>query len=342
MNKNIVEFGDDSIEATTFLWNLIDVCNYKCSYCNAPHGRNYSDFKEFSKIKRDCWKNVLKRLSVNAVGQYEMQIFGGEPSLHPDFNSILTQLTRDKKCNSIEIFTNLSKSVNFYGEACNDERITYIPAYHTEHYSDLFLKKIVMLNSDRYNFKIEPVINLSPHKKDWPVIMNLIDVCKENQIRFRLNFLHSEPKVNYVSKYTDEFWKYFDTVLRDEWSSLTRVPGTGQVTESVHISKDPCETRDLLSRGIPIDVVYEDGTSDKIDENKIISDKLNKFKGWSCRAKMYYIDLDGSIRNYCTGTPLPVFITKQELSCYKTCPFESCDRRAFVYNNKLRYHRKKC
>jgi organic radical activating enzyme len=341
MTKKIVEFGDDTINLTTFLWNLIDVCNYKCSYCNAPHGRNYSDFKEYSKIKRDCWKNVVKRLSVNAVGRYEMQIFGGEPSLHPDYETILKSIAGDTKCESIEIFTNLSRSVDFYGSACNDSKITYIPAYHTEHYTDSFIKKIVILSSSKYDFNIEPVINLSPHKKDWPVIMHIIDTCKNNNIRFRLNFLHSEPKVNYVSNYTDEFWEQFDSILRDEWSSLTRVPGSGQVSKPVTINKDPAKTRDLFSKGTPIDVVYDDGTSDEIDENVVIADKLNKFEGWSCRAMMYYIDLDGSIRNYCTGKELPVYITSKELTCYKTCPHGSCDRRAFVYNNKLRYHRKK-
>lgn len=146
--------------------------------------------------------------------------------------------------------------------------------------------------------------------------------------------------MNYVSNYTDDFWEFFDSTLQDEWSSLTRIPGTGQVSKPVTMSKDPCEVRDLISKGTPIDVVYDNGTTGKIDENVVISEKLNKFKGWSCRAMMYYIDLDGSIRNYCTGEELPVYITNKELTCYKTCPHESCDRRAFVYNNKLRYHRK--
>ena len=64
---DIVAAGNPDYELLTFSWNLIDVCQYECSYCSAIHFNQHTFFK--SPESRNAWKNVIKKLSLKSINK---------------------------------------------------------------------------------------------------------------------------------------------------------------------------------------------------------------------------------------------------------------------------------
>lgn len=73
--------------------NITTQCNYDCWYCKS----HSSDFKH---IEMPVLEGVLKRIPVDA----QIQVLGGEPTLHPEFEAIVALL----KGRDFYIQTNLS------------------------------------------------------------------------------------------------------------------------------------------------------------------------------------------------------------------------------------------
>jgi MoaA/NifB/PqqE/SkfB family radical SAM enzyme len=354
MNKQIKQLGID-VDRSTFLWNLIDICNYKCSYCNAPHGTNYNDFKKFNYNKRSVWKQVVNRLSVRSIGMFNLEILGGEPTLHPELHNICTKLCVGDNCKRMDIYTNLSKSVDYFKEYQHLNVVRFIAAYHPQYYNDKFIEKIKQLNMNRPGFII-PSINMSPDPIHWDQMERLINTCIDENIDFRINFLHSiqsgmegdipdvdtkkNPGFKNTITYTDQFWYRFEDMVNNNWKSLTNTNYT-KPSKSMreYVSEDMVNVRNMFIPGYELPITYVDGDKSTITEGNLVEKNLNRFKGYNCKTRLYYIDLDGQIVNYCTGESLPIYINEQELSKCRICPRDVCDRRAFIYEDKTKYYR---
>ena len=340
--NDISEFGDKNINHATFKWNLTNVCNYECSYCNAipVHGYHEKNFNNVDSEKKNSWSGVLKRLSLKNIGLYDIQILGGEPSIHPKFVHIIETLTNVKNCIEIEVYTNLSRSEKFYKDLSHDKLIL-VAAYHSEYYNEKFLVKIKNLHSS--GVRIEPVINLSPHQEHWNEIIYLIDEFKAAGVKFRLNILHEvEEPVNYKPVYTEEFWDLFQPILLREWRSLAKITNGPIETQNTPEKSKTVgqQLRDLHIAGRNVTLKMKNGDEKIVDERYVTENDIMKFKNWKCQSMIYYINQEGVIFNECTKEILPVFFTDKHLKKYKTCPQSRCDRMSFIYYNKLHYHKK--
>lgn len=127
-------------------WDIIEACNYKCDYCIKDvyyKKKRYIPYKDAINWINVTLKNVEKPVIV--------QLFGGEPTLHPNFWEI---------CNSLQVpfglYTNLSQSIDFYDKLCEIQNFIYmICSLHysqetdvTNFYSKIerLLQKNIMLN----------------------------------------------------------------------------------------------------------------------------------------------------------------------------------------------------
>lgn len=120
--------------------SLSRACNYSCSYCNQRQELDRPMF-DMSEAKRKVVSNDRRSgkewiEGLNAFpfrDEYDRLIFsGGEPSLHPDFFDIVSQV-KGFRCKMI--VTNLTFDVDRLIDACRAERTKVLvqPSFHFEY-----------------------------------------------------------------------------------------------------------------------------------------------------------------------------------------------------------------
>lgn len=82
-------------------WEINTLCNYACEYCDL-YGKEISTNQD----------KVVEFINyVGTLKNVKLTLFGGEPVLHPEILSVLKKLNV-----RVELYTNLSKSLDFYNE----------------------------------------------------------------------------------------------------------------------------------------------------------------------------------------------------------------------------------
>lgn len=124
-----------------FTYEITSNCNYKCDYCCAYKDEQYSDLNTINNIIY-----FFKQLNDLGTTDYiEIQLFGGECTLHPNFIYIIEELSKLNKIKFI-LFTNLSSDLNIYKQFCeiaNNKIHNISVSYHYNHCSTKeFINKI--------------------------------------------------------------------------------------------------------------------------------------------------------------------------------------------------------
>lgn len=281
---NLSNVGIKDYNRVHFEWFLVDWCNYACSYCSSATIMVEKFSKETSPGK---YKLVLQRLA-GLDEEFEMDLFGGEPTLHPEFLYIIEQLSAMDNCKLIEIKTNLSKPLHFFQEVFRSDKVKLSASYHAEYYDQKFLDKCVALKD--YNFYVH--INLSDKPEHWPQILSMIKYFDEHGVRYDLNQLWSTPG-NTIT-YTQEFYDTFQPLIGNVSDKQTYRFG------------------------------FDDGSEKHIPIFLAFKDKLTTFTGSQCKALLYEITSDGTIINSCTRKMAPINLKKSTLCVTVTCPRPSC------------------
>lgn len=286
MAKVVKQCGIKKYDISTFTWDVCTNCQYRCDYCYAHDILT----RNFIEKYRYVYKNVLKRLSLNKIGKFRIELVGGEPMLHPDIYEIIEQLHSIKNCVFISMNTNLVKSINNY-EKFNEKKyknLEFSASYHPQYNKkiDKFLEKIKIINNFKYT-KLCVNINIVENDDYLSNYERLRDFCIDNKIDIAPNFIFS------TSKFKSEFSKSFI----DKFNYL--------------------KSSDDL---IPFEFI--DGKKKKLNYHDVYENELTNFKNYNCIPKMWNIKVDGSIKNCCTGEYLSIFNDNLK-KCVK-CPKELC------------------
>lgn len=311
---DIVSAGTGKYSTLTFSWELIDICQYKCSYCSAMNF-NLSTFKKDSQ-ERDAWRLVVKSLSSRQIkDQFVVEVLGGEPTLHPDLYEIIDNLHDITTCRRIELITNLAKPVKYFlGLDRDDNKLDIEASYHPEYCKQLWIDKIIQIHNDT-NITIAPNINLFDDKKYWPDTKRVLEVFKQHDINVGLNFLQAvEDGVtgSWQPNYTEEFWSEFKDYLNTD------------IVYVDELKEDPGIVNSAQMKQIPYKL--SDDRVVLLSESDINKYNLRQFKGWTCKPLMYHIAMDGVITNHCTHEHVPIYkMTSKELTCSRICNRDYCD-----------------
>ena len=130
MVKKFIKAGHDNYNSIFFSWQLIDKCQYNCTYCSSV---NYN-LNTFNKKNLKVWKPFIKMLQTKRLGiPFTIELLGGEPTIHPHIHEIIKELSNNKNCTSIDMITNLAKPFNFYKTFYSEEsknKLRLITSYH--------------------------------------------------------------------------------------------------------------------------------------------------------------------------------------------------------------------
>jgi sulfatase maturation enzyme AslB (radical SAM superfamily) len=282
MLPDVIRCGDPTYTTVQFEWFLTNWCNYQCSYCSEA----VNMVGEFSKqTSAGKYKLALARLK-NITSPFQVELIGGEPTLHPKIEQILESLDSIDACKNIEVVTNLSRSTNFY-KNINLSKVSFLASYHPEYHREEFVGKLLSLGP-----KARVTVNLTDRAEHWPKTIDLIDRFDRLGIRYSFNLL--EPTSTCSIEYSETFFKLFEDYIKKS------------------------ATNDQIS------YTFDDGVTKIFNQIEISHNNLNKFKNYSCTPIRYRITHDGDIYNLCTNRKLPMSITSTSLYQKERCPNTCC------------------
>jgi len=298
--KKCIQSGNPNYEKVHFSWYLTNWCNYSCNYCSTKE-MMVDEWQKSDSISK--YKIVLAKLS-NIDTDFEVDLFGGEPTLHPNIDEIIIKLKEIPRCKSIMIVTNLSRSVNFYKKFDSVEfaNISIAGSCHPEYFNDAFVEKVLMLGNLKH-IKFSVTVILSDNPIYWKRTIEFINLLKLHNIQFSPQYLISTP--GWTSNYTEKFYQTFNSIL-NQWT----------------IDNTP----KFANLDLQHSYTFDDGTVEQLNEFEIYERDLHKFTGYNCTALMYQISTDGEITNLCTGRTInKIVIKKLDLVKKEVCPQECCN-----------------
>lgn len=329
--EDVKEAGEKHLRMVTFSWDIIDICQYKCSYCSAVDFNKHT----FDTNDQRRWRSVVSRLKLNRLGvDFSVELLGGEPTLHPDILLIIESLNKIKSCRRIELVTNLAKNITFFKKLDDIKynKLIITPSYHPEYYKDSFLEKIVKISKFK-NVCVRPNINLSDNPKHWPGLLHLFKLLDDNNVTWGANFLQEVPG-SWKPKYSNDFYNIFSKWLRSKRNVKInkRLAEIANITSAGEHHRDQAEA---VANNIPYKL--KTGEQIYISEEDIVRDNLREFTGWVCTPLMYHIDMKGMISNHCTGEILNItdnsdFIFKERICKLNCC---DCDTKYHYYKRRM-------
>jgi len=204
MKNNIVYHGSgnyiDKKISMSIYFTITELCNFKCPYCNVCVKKEKTNIKKLKKII-----DFIFNLPKNNI---KLIISGGEPTIHPNFFEIIEYInTKNKENNKLKIlsiFTNFSKSVDFYkkiDKIMNNINVEIFPSFHKEFIDiDEFCKKYLDLSSYK-KFLTNPAFML--HNESCKELF-YETIKKYPSIPFimsPINGLKIKDDINYPSKF---------------------------------------------------------------------------------------------------------------------------------------------
>jgi len=277
--QDMHKVGDVEYTRPIFAWLLNTVCQYRCTYC---FYQNFLNKKEPAQNKT-AYKRILKRLSMNTMPAFEVDIIGGEPTLHENIHEILEELNNNNKCEKLTINTNLARDVKWYQQLddikYNKLNITasYHPEYHLKH-PEKYINKCIALSTVK---NITFICNVNIYEKHWDVTKTTIETLLENNVPVGLNTLDPVDGV-WEEEYSDEFRIHLQSYIEHVKRTYNINPMKEELIE------------------------FTDYQSNKymVSDYRIRIDKLDRYKSWECKALYWSIDPDGRVYNLCTGEDL--------------------------------------
>lgn len=293
--SNIQRVGDETYHRPIFAWLLNTVCQYRCTYCFYQEYLNKTEPEQ----NQNAYKRVLKRLAMKSLPGYEVDIIGGEPTLHKNVFEILETLNSYEKCEKLTINTNLARPVEWYNKLDDVKynKLNITASYHPEYNVkdvDKYVKKSIQLSSTKH---ISYICNINIYEKSWEQTKPIIERLLDNNVPVGFNTLDPVEKVWEVT-YSKEFKTQFKNYI-----------------EFIKNKYDFNPVKEEF-----IDFIDKQNKIHKISDYQIRVDKLDRYKGWDCEAIYWSIDPDGRIYNMCTGEDL--HLLNKNISEVVTCPVD--------------------
>lgn len=251
-----------------------NLCNHKCYYCFPGSNEGNIAWPDVELVKQNL-SHLLKCYENNGKPKSNLYIVGGEPTLWKGLEE-LCQYLKDNHDIIIEISTNGTRKIDWWKKnAKNFDHVEvsvhreFANVDHLINVCDTLYEEGVFVNADAlidpqaFDECLDIVEQLKTSKHDWPIIAKIV---------------HFDG----THRYTEEQLEYFTETIKRyptlEWfESTTRKP-LREVT--IYNNKDIIKVN---------------------NDNYLITNGLNKFKGWKCNLGVDFVKVfpDGRITGNC-------------------------------------------
>lgn len=279
-------------------WTPTDFCNFKCNYCpDTLHSGKFATglqpgFPTDEEIRIFLQKLKEKTKDVNL----NLQLGGGEPTLHPMFHEIVSTLSDGK--NYIGVTTNGSRSPEWWEKVLpflDNVTISLHPEF-TKIEKINEVSRIILESGTNLMF------NLSCDPNHWDDVIALYDGLDDelkNLVQPKvLNYLDSIEKSNYTysKEQTDWIKKHIRSV---------------KYVEKFTISK----------------VIFDDGSEENLLLGRLTINNWNEFKGWNCKvaSQSIAVNFNGEVyAGICRAKSLGRLTDFHLDENFIVCPFSNC------------------
>jgi MoaA/NifB/PqqE/SkfB family radical SAM enzyme len=232
------------IKKVFVIWKLGNFCNFKCSYCESKNNSGNVKFAPLAAVKI--------ALDVLAANYTSMQIYftGGEPTVHQNFKEILEYAA--SKGFDCSFLSNGSRSVEYFSEIIPSINAKVELTYHVE-------------EGNLANF-IKVAALLASHKKLLIVkVPHLPERWDECRAAYETLTKEGFPVLSKV------LFKEFRPLKNGENKTYDYTPEQMQQLKT--------DTK-ILSKHLSVG--YSDGSKGVVNPTELISQNLNRFRGWKC------------------------------------------------------------
>lgn len=259
------------------------VCNFKCSYCFP--GLNDGNFKfqdDIYLVKENFDALIFFYRSVLNKDKIRVHLTGGEPTLWKHFEELCEHLKKHdvrlsvstNGTRGVEWWKNVSTLVDDVQFSIHSEFVNLDKVIETMDYlyveTDVVVSASVFMDPDRWEDNVNIVQRMSEHPIPW--------------------FLKVMPiiKVGNSQIYKDFQKQYLDHKIR-------KIPNAEWLSKKINQDKiDPINKKEIY-------FMFDDGSSENYNYNKILNNNWHHFKGWKCNLGLdkICIDRDGTMNGSC-------------------------------------------
>lgn len=243
-------------------WQVSDVCNYSCSYCNPW---NYGSQRKNLDTARylEVLRQIISHFKSQNYKYFKFFFSGGEPSIWPPLIEICKFIRSSVEHSTIAINTNLSRSADwwkknyvyfddvvasFHVESCNQEN--YLKNIDFLQYRLNYLACRLLLHDDRF----KEVVDFSERLKGF---------LKNGVIEYAALFEELTPHSG-MHYYKEEWKREF---IKNNFYFHKREVDFCFLNNT---NKAFCKE------------VYRNGHEVDLNATRLISTNKNNFKGWTC------------------------------------------------------------
>lgn len=263
MDKTAISITKGNTYDMHVMWDLHHRCNYHCSYCLPELNTNSDLHLEIEPMKK--FVDLVVDHYVNKIGHKHIlfSFTGGEPTLWKGMEEYIIYLhSKNIRCG---LTTNGSVGLNFWKRT--SRYFDYIClSYHPEFADpERFAQTFEFLHDDPET--VVPSVRLMMHKEDKFFAKS---VAMLERIKQFPNWTYE--CVYILDNYGTDYTKITDYPSKEKELFLKENAFRYQFTDVVHVPPVLFDYR----------INYDDGSSEKLDENLLINKNMVNFKGWDC------------------------------------------------------------
>jgi organic radical activating enzyme len=259
---NLIEIKPASDPYVSITWQVNNFCNYRCSYCNEGNWSGKYTNNDNTESLISNIDSLVKQYQKLGYVNFKFYFSGGEPTLWKNLVPVMKYLKDTLGDNvTLGINTNLSRKLDWW-----EENWFYLDDVVASYHPEFVNKDNFFKISDFLQTKINYLcLRLMVVEERFQEILSVADEIRSNLKNYNLEFV---PLLKEMSS-SSVPWQYKDPAISEFLNK-------NNFEQKITIYKPS------LSIDISSNEVYDDGTVQTLNSNRIVAENRNFFKGWSC------------------------------------------------------------
>ena len=274
--KKLVAIEPGAGRYANIVWQVSDVCNFRCSYCNEGNWGAKRPNSETEKYLPVLGK-LIDHFQQRGYKAFKFFFSGGEPTIWKPLIPVLDFIYEKVDRPLIAVNTNLSRPLAWWEE--HSHRFHDIVAsFHVENTN----KARYLENTEYLQYRVSYLaLRMLMHDERFEEVVDFANLLKARLKNYTIEYA---PLLEALTPHSPDHW------YEAEWKRSFLANHSYQTSRAAPFSllKKPHPAYSLE--------VYEDGSSQGLNSNRVVAEGQNQFQGWECSVgDNIYINQSGDI-----------------------------------------------